>query len=217
MATLKLGAFGRSKSNDKMPDEASTLVRAVFTLDALRVGVFAPELRNLHRSLRDTHFLSTEGIGWSAIRREINEVAKFPEKSERIGRYVRRLPILNVVLIVAFSLTAVAAALDLYVIRRYPLDVVILPSLAFMATVSTFRWYYEESIRTYFEKNRPRAERIRKINNQLITKLIAVLEKAKYPLDDCEFALYNADYQNIIIKKKPRLYKGYYEVSLTSK
>jgi hypothetical protein len=217
MATLKLGVFGRSKPNNKMPDEASTLVKAVFTLDALRVGVFAPELRNLHRNLRDTHFLSTEGISWSAIRREINEVANFPEKSERIARYVRRLPILNVVLIIAFSMTAVAAALDLYVIRRYALGVVILPSLAFMATVSTLRWHYEESVRTYFEKTRPRAERIRKINNQLIAKLIAVLQKAKFPLDECEFALYNADYQNIIIKKKPRLYKGYYEVSPSSK
>ncbi len=204
--------FGRRKAKNKFPDDASLLIRAVFTLDSLRVGIFAPELRNLHRSLRDTHFLSTEDVSWSAIRREINELINFPEKSERIARYVRRLPILNVALLAAFGVTGAAAVLDIYVIRRFPLYVVIFPSLAFMATLSTFRWYYEESLRTYYERTRPRAERIRKINNQLITKLIAVLQKAKYPLDECQFALFNADYQNLSIKKRPRLYRGYYEV-----
>jgi hypothetical protein len=207
-----MNIFGRPKPKGKLPEDASTLIRAVFTLDALRVGIFAPELRKLHQSLRETHFLSTEGVSWSAIRREINELINFPEKSDRTTRYVRRLPFLNILLLVGFGATAASAIVDLYVIRQFPLYTVILPGLVFMSAVSTVRWYYEDFVRSYFENTKPRAERIRRLNNQIIEKLIFILQKAEYPLDDCTFALYNADYQNIGIKSKPKIYRGYYEV-----
>ncbi len=207
-----MNPFGRRKPKGKLPEDASTLIRAVFTLDALRVGIFAPELRKLRQNLRETHFLSTEDISWSAIRREVNELINFPEKSDKTTRYVRRLPLLNILLLIGFGATAALAVLDLYIIRRFPLYVVILPGVVFMSSVSTIRWYYEEFLRSHFETTKPRAEKIRGFNNQIIDKLIFILQKAKYPIEDCVFALYNADYQNIVIKSKPKFYRGYYEV-----
>jgi hypothetical protein len=207
-----MNLFRRPKPKGKLPEEASVLIRSVFTLDAMRQGIFAPELRKLHRELKDARFLSAEGVSWSSLRRDINELINFPEKSERIGRFVSRLPILNVLLLVSFAVIATAAVLDLYVLRRYPLTVIVLPGIAFMAGVSTLRWYYEEMVRGFFETAKPKADKIRRVNNLLIAKLVSVLREGKYPFEKCTFALYNADYQNIVIKSKPRIYRGYYEV-----
>jgi hypothetical protein len=79
-------------------------------------------------------------------------------------------------------------------------------------SISLLRWHYEESIRNFFEKNQPKAEKIRRINNFLIGRMIAILLKEKYPLKDCTFALYHSDYQNIVVKSKPKIFRGYYEV-----
>jgi hypothetical protein len=207
-----MNLFGRPKPKGKPPEEASVLVRAVFTLDALRVGLFPPELRHLHKELKDAHILSGEDMSWSGLRREINDLINFPGTSERTANFARRLPILSILLIIGFAATGIGVALDLYVFRRLPLFVVVVPGMVFMIAVSTVRWHYEESIRSYYEKSKPRADKIRRINNQLIGRMILVLQKAKYPLKDCSFALYNSDYQNIVIKRRPRFYRGYYEV-----
>jgi hypothetical protein len=208
----KLNFLRHSKTKSKLPENASTLIRTIFTLDAMRIGIFAPELRHLHNSLRETHSLSTGGVSWSALRRDINDLLSFPEKSEKITRYVRALPILNLLLLTCFAAIAGFAALDLYVLRRYPLYLVILPGLVVMCGVSTLRWYFEESIRSFFEKNRPKEDKIKRINNLLIARLIVELRNGNYPPEECTFALYHADYQNIMIKSKPKIYRGYYNV-----
>ncbi len=207
-----MNPFGRPKPKGKVPEEASVLVRTVFTLDALRLGVFSPELRNLRRELKEFHVLSSEGMSWSALRRDINDLINFPETSEKIAKFAGRLSILSVLLIVGFAATGIAVVLDLYVFRRLALYVVVVPGMIFMSAVSTLRWHYEESIRSYYETSKPKSEKIKRINNQLIARMILVLQKAKYPLKECTFALYNADYQNLAIKSKPKLYRGYYEV-----
>ncbi|HKM76793.1 MAG TPA: hypothetical protein VJZ32_10270 [Candidatus Bathyarchaeia archaeon] len=205
--------FGRRpKPKGNIPEDASALLRTVFTLDAMRIGIFAPELRHMHKSLRDTHSLTGDGMSWSAIRRDINDLINYPAKSEKITQYVRRLPILNSLLLVSFVLVGSIAALDFYFFRRIQPSLIIIPGLAVMMSISVLRWHYEESIRSFFEKNKPKADKIRRINNFLIGRLIAVLQKAKYPLEDCTFALYNFDYQNLAVKSKPKIFKGYYEV-----
>jgi hypothetical protein len=151
-------------------------------------------------------------MSWSAMRRDINDLINFPEKSEKIAKRATRLPILSILLMVGFGATGVGAVLDLYVLKRYPLSFVVIPGLVFMSIISTIRWHYEESIRSYYEKEQPKRDRIKKINNQLIARLVLVLQKAKYPPKDCYFALYNADYDNIQVKSKPKLYRGYYHV-----
>jgi hypothetical protein len=114
---------------------------------------------------------------------------------------------------IGFAATGVGAALDLYIFRwGYPLYVIVVPGMIFMSAVSTVRWHYEESIRSFYETSKPRADKIRRINNQLIGRMILVLQKAGYPLKDCSFALYNDDYQNIGVKRQPKFYRGYYEV-----
>jgi hypothetical protein len=209
----RMNPFGRPKPKGKVPEEAGILMRAVFTLDALRIGQFAPELRNLRRELTDSHVLTGEGMSWSSLRRDINDLINFPGKSEEIGKRVSRLPILTMLLFIGFGVTGVAAVVNIYVLRwAYPLSEVVIPGLIYMSAISTLRWHYEESIRSYYETSKPKAEKIKRINNQLIGRLITVLQKAKYPLNDCYFALYNADYQNIHIKSKPKLYRGWYEV-----
>ncbi len=122
------------------------------------------------------------------------------------------LPAINILLLIGFVITGASAALDIYILRRFPLYVFVFPPLAFMFILSLIRWYSEESIRTYYERNKSRSEKIRRINNQVIKGMLPVLQKAKYPPEKCKFTLYNADYENITIKKKPRLYRGYYEV-----
>jgi len=152
-------------------------------------------------------------MSWSSLRREINELLNFPEKSERTANFARRLPILTVLLMVGFAATGIGVALDLYAFHfSYPLYVIVVPGMVFMSAVSTVRWHYEESIRGYYETSKPKADKIRRINNQLIGRMIRVLQNAGYPLEECSFALYNADYQNISVKRKPKIYRGYYEV-----
>jgi hypothetical protein len=208
-----MNLFGRPKPKGKVPEEAGILMRAVFTLDALRVGLFPPELRNLRRELTDSHVLAGEGMSWSGLRRDINDLINFPGKSEKIAKRVTTLPTLSILLIFGFGITGIGAVLDLYVFRgNPPLYVVVLPGIFFMGTISTIRWHYEESIRSYYETSKPKADKIRRINNQLIARLCVVLQKANYPPKDCYFALYNADYQNIQIKSKPKIYRGWYEV-----
>jgi hypothetical protein len=208
----KMNPFGRPKPKGKLPEEAHVLIRAIFTLDALRVGLFPPELRNLHQELKESHLLGNEGMSWSGLRREINDLINFPEKSEKIARFVRRLPILSVLLIIGFALTGIGSVLDLYVFKLYPLFVIVVPGMVYMGAVSTIRWHYEESIRQYYERSKPKADKIRRINNQLISRLILILQKAQYPLRDCTFALYNSNYDRLAIKSKPKFYRGYYEV-----
>jgi hypothetical protein len=211
--TLIMNPFGRPKPKGKLPEDAHILIRAVFTLDALRVGLFPPELRNLHKELKESRLLSGEGMSWSSLRREINELINFPEKSERTANFARRLPILSILLIVGFAATGIGVALDIYIFHfSFPLYVIVVPGMVFMSAVSTVRWHYEESIRGLYEKSKPKADKIRRINNQLIGRMILVLQKSGYPLKDCSFGLYNADYQNISVKKQPRFYRGYYEV-----
>jgi len=207
-----MNPFGRPKPKSKPPEEASVLIRTIFTLDALRVGLFPPELRNLRKELKNSHVLAGEGMSWSAMRRDINDLINFPEKSEKIAKRASTLPTLTILLMIGFAATGTAAVVDLYLLKRYPLSFVVIPGLIFMSIVSTVRWHYEESIRTYYEKEQPKRDRIKRINNQLISRLILVLQKAKYPLKDCYFALYNADYDNIQVKRKPKLYSGYYHV-----
>lgn len=208
-----MNPFGKPKPKGKIPEEAGILMRAVFTLDALRVGLFPPELRNLRRELKDAHVLASEGMSWSALRRDINDLINFPEKSEKIANRVTRLPTLSILLIIGFAATAAGAVLDLYVLPVHlPLAVIVIPGLVYMSAISTIRWHYEESVRSYYETSKPKADKIRKINNQLIGRLIVVLQKAKYPLRECYFALYNSDYQNIYVKSKPKIYRGWYEV-----
>ena len=204
--------FGHPKPKGKVPEDASSLIRTIFTLDAMRIGIFAPELRHLHRSLQDTNSLTGDGMSWSAIRRDINDLLNYPAKSEKITRYVRRLPILNVILLVSFATLGGLAALDFYVLRSISPNLIILPGLAVMMSISLLRWHYEESIRNFFEKNQPKAEKIRKINNFLLGRLITILLKEKYPLKDCTFAIYNSDYLNLVVKSKPKIFRGYYEV-----
>ena len=207
-----MNPFGRPKPKGNPPEEASVLIRTIFTLDALRVGLFPPELRKLRKELKDSHVLAGEGMSWSAMRRDINDLINFPEKSEKIAKRVSTLPTLSILVMVGFAATGTAAVVDIYFLKRYPLSYVVIPGLIFMSLVSTVRWHYEESIRSYYEKEQPKRERVKRINNQLISRLIFVLEKAKYPLKDCLFALYNADYDNIQVKSKPKLYRGYYNV-----
>jgi len=208
-----MNPFGRPKPKGKIPEEAHVLIRAVFTLDALRVGLFPPELRNLRKELKESRLLSGEGMSWSSLRREINELINFPEKSERTANFARRLPILSILLIIGFAVTGIGVVLDLYIFHYgYPLYVIVVPGMVYMSAVSTVRWHYEESIRGYYETSKPKADKIRRINNQLIGRMILVLQKERYPLKDCSFALYNADYQNISVKSKPKFYRGYYEV-----
>ena len=207
-----MNPFGRRKPKGKVPEEASVLIRAIFTLDALRVGLFPPELRHLRQELKDAHVLAGEGMNWSAVRRDINDLINFPEKSEKIAKRVSALPILSILLMIGFGATGGVAILDLYVLRLYPLSWVVIPGLVFMSAVSTVRWHYEESIRSYYEREKPKRDRIRRINNVLVERLVLVLQKAKYPLKDCYFTLYNADYENIQVKSKPKLYRGYYYV-----
>jgi hypothetical protein len=207
-----MNLFGRPKPKGKLPEEASILMRAIFTLDALRVGMFPPELRKLRKELTDSHVLAGEGISWSAMRRDINDIINFPEKSERIAKRASTLPTLSILLMVGFAATGVGAVLDLYVLKRYPLSFVVIPGLIFMSIVSTIRWHYEESIRSFYEKEQPKRDKIKRINNQLIARLVLVLQRTNYPLKDAYFALYNADYANIQVKSKPKLYRGYYLV-----
>lgn len=208
-----MNPFGRPKPKGKLPEEAHTLIRAVFTFDALRVGLFPPELRNLHQDLKESRLISGDGMSWSSLRREINQLINFPEKSERTANFARRLPILGILLMVGFAATGIGAALDLYLFHfSYPLYLIVVPGMVFMSAVSTVRWHYEESIRGYYEKSKPKADKIRRINNQLLGKMLVVLQNANYPLKDCSFALYNADYDHISVKKRPRFYRGYYEV-----
>ena len=216
---FSMNPFGRPQPKGKPPEEARVLIRTIFTLDALRVGIFPPELRNLRKELRDSHILAGEGMSWSGLRREINELINFPEKSEKTANYARRLPILTVLLMIGFAVTGIGVVLDLYVFKLYPLYVIVVPGMVYMSAVSTVRWHYEESIRGFYERTKPRSDKIRKINNQLIARLILVLQKAKYPMKDCTFALYNSDYEGLMIKGKPRFYRGYYEVypNLTTK
>ena len=89
---------------------------------------------------------------------------------------------------------------------------IVVPGMVYMGAVSTIRWHYEESIRQYYERSKPKADKIRRINNQLISRLILILQKAQYPLRDCTFALYNSNYDRLAIKSKPKFYRGYYEV-----
>ena len=207
-----MNPFGRPRPKGKLPEEAHVLIRAVFTLDALRVGLFPPELRKLRKELKDSHILAGEGMSWSSLRREINGLINFPEKSDRTASFARRLPILTILLFIGFAATGIGAVLDLYVFPKYPLSVIVVPGMVFLSVVSTVRWHYEESIRGFYETSKPRADKIRRINNQLIDRMILVLQRASYPLKDCSFALYNGDYQNISIKSRPRIYRGYYEV-----
>jgi len=207
-----MNPFGRPKPKGKLPEEASILIRAIFTLDALRVGLFPPELRNLRKELKDSHVLAGEGMSWSAMRRDINDLINFPEKSEKIAKRASTLPTLSILLMIGFGATGIGAVMDLYVLKRYPLSFVVIPGLIFMSIISTVRWHYEESIRSYYEKEQPKRDRIKRINNQLIARLVLVLQKTKYPPKDCYFALYNADYDNIQVKSKPKLYRGYYLV-----
>jgi len=208
----RLNPFSRPRPKGKLPEEAHVLIRTVFTLDALRVGLFPPELRNLRRELKESRILAGEGISWSGLRREINELINFPEKSEKTANYARRLPILTLLLMVGFAVTGIGVVIDLYLFKLYPLYVIVVPAMVYMSVVSTVRWHYEESIRGFYEKAKPRSDKIRRINNQLIARLIQVLQKAKYPMTDCTFALYNSDYEGLAIKKRPRFYRGYYEV-----
>ena len=210
-----MNPFGRIKPKGKVPEEASVLIRAIFSLDALRVGMFPPGLRTLRKDLTESHILAGEGISWSALRRDINDLINFPEKSEKIAKRASTLPILTILVMLGFAATAISAIVDLYILpatHRYPLSWAVIPGLVFMCAVSTLRWHYEESIRTFYEKEKPKVDRIRRVNNQLITRLILVLQKAKYPLKECYFALYNSDYDNIQIKSRPKFYRGYYQV-----
>jgi hypothetical protein len=207
-----MNPFGRPQPKGKPPDEARVLIRSIFTLDALRVGLFPPELRNLRKELKESRILASEGISWSGLRREINELINFPEKSEATANYARRLPILTLLLMIGFAVTGIGVVVDLYVFKLYPLYVIVVPAMVYMSAVSTIRWHYEESIRGFYEKAKPRSDKIRRINNQLIARLIQVLQKTKYPLEDCTFALYNSDYDGLAIKKRPKFYRGYYEV-----
>jgi hypothetical protein len=207
-----MNPFRRPKPKGKLPEDAGILVRTVFTLDALRVGLFPPELRNLRRELTDSGLLAGEGMSWSALRRDINDLINFPEKSEKTANFARRLPILTVLLMVGFAITGLGAFLDLYVFKLYPIYVIVVPGMVYMAAVSTIRWHYEESIRGFYERSKPKMEKIRRTNNQLIARMIVILQRANYPLEDCSFALYNSDYTHIAIKRRPRFYRGYYEV-----
>ena len=208
----KMNPFGRPKPKGKIPEEAHVLIRAVFTLDALRVGLFPPELRNLRKEMKESHVLSNEGMSWSGIRREINDLINFPEKTEKTANFARRLPILTVLLMIGFALTGIGAVLDLYVYKLYPLFVIVVPGMVYMGIISTIRWHYEESIRDLYQRSKPKTEKITRINNQLLARMTLILQKANYPLEDCSFALYHTDYVGITVKRKPRFYRGYYEV-----
>ena len=207
-----MNPFARPKPKGKLPEDARVLIRTVFTLDALRVGLFPPELRNLRKELKDSRLLAGEGMSWSGLRREINDMINFPAKSERIATYARSLPILTVLLFIGFAATGIGAFLVLYAFKQYPLYMVVVPGMVYMASVSTVRWHFEESIRGFYERSNPRADKIKRINNQLISRMTIILQKANYPLRDCTFALYHDDYAGITIKSRPKFYRGYYEV-----
>jgi hypothetical protein len=200
--------FGRKKK--KFPKEADTLVKALFALDALRVGVFRPELRDVHKNLKSLHFLSEEDLSWSHVRREINKVIDSPARSAEASRTLQVLPFLTLVVVACIIGMIFMAFTAIYVVKSIALFRMLVFPLAASAVISGIRWHLDERLREYFEGNVQRTEKIKNVNQVIINRIIKVLKAEDFPLDKCQFVLYNTDYANIKIKKNPSMLREAY-------
>jgi hypothetical protein len=200
--------FGRKKK--KFPEEADTLIKALFALDGLRVGVLRPELKDVHKNLKNLHFLSQEDVSWSYVRREINKVIDSPARSTEATRIIHVLPFLTVAVVVGVIGMIIMAFAALYIIKSLFLFRMLVIPLAVTAAVSGVRWYLDEKLREYFEKNVQRTEKIRNVNQLIINNVIKILKAKGFPLERCQFVLYNTDYANIKVKKNPTIYREAY-------
>jgi hypothetical protein len=207
--------FGRKKKK-KFPKEADTLVKALFALDALRVGVFRSELRDVRKNLRNLHFLSEEDVSWSHVRREVNKVIDSPARSAEALRTLQALPILTLVVVACIIGMIFMAFMAIYVVKSITLFRMLIYPLVAAAIVSGIRWYLDEKLREYFESNVRRTEKIKNVNQLIINRIIKVLKAADFPLEKCQFVLYNVDYTNIKVKKNPSFMREAYLAMPTS-
>jgi hypothetical protein len=200
--------FGRKKK--KFPKEADTLVKGLFALDALRVGVFRPELRDVHKNLKSLHFLSEEDLSWSHVRREVNKVIDSPARSAEASRILQALPFLTIVVVACIIGMISMAFMAIYVVKSPTLFRMLIYPLAATAVISGIRWYLDERLREYFEGNVQKTEKIKNVNQVIINRIIKVLKAEDFPLEKCQFVLYNIDYANIKVKKNPSILREAY-------
>jgi hypothetical protein len=102
------------------------------------------------------------------------------------------------------------AFIAIYVVKSVTLFRMLVYLLAATAVISGIRLYLDERLREYFESNVRRTEKIKNVNRLIINRIINVLKAEDFPLEKCQFVLYNSDYTNIKLKKNPSVFRGAY-------
>jgi len=214
---MRLWRFRRGKRKPELEDLA-TLISAI---DGFRVGRCA-ELKSVEKIVKKVRLTDTSQK-WKSIRRDLEAIMNLPTSSSKVmfmmnlALLLRFLGLLSYMTVVIMAITmALSPTLNIETSMFLNIfDYV----LIFGIGILVVRYFVREQIKSFFNKSadrfRGKSAHLRELNQELMNRLRAGINKYKGKPRDYKLVLFNADYNGIKVLKKPGVWREHF-VAITA-
>jgi len=200
----------------KIPKDLRELIDAICIIDAARSGRFK-RLRELRKYVDRSDLTKGTGFTWKSVRGDISTILDLPRKDATIARYASLIPAITILIILGFLSMVIMFTLKIYNLYvRFDLPNSVLVALFVTGGLLVARWYMEEKIGEFYDKNPTKSQRLGRFNQVLIDHLIEKLSRSKTSTD-FQMRFFNTDYKGITVLKGPGFFRDWYVVKIQSK
>jgi len=193
------------------------IIFLVESLDKCRLGKLEDPAK-LEKIVRKLKLRSN--IRWKNIKKALNDIAGIPRRDPSFKRLNLMTKISEILLLISifFPLLFYIFLIfnQYYFINSYYF---LIPAVIIINISYILRWYTATKITDIYRKNIDKLIRRGDVLKSEINKLILILKsrvkKKGISLHNIKMKLYNTDYDNIIVIKKPGKFSSKYTVSLS--
>lgn len=200
----------------RIPKDIRQLIDTICIVDAARAGRFK-RLRELGEYVSHDDLTKGTGFTWKSVRGDISTILDLPRKDPTIARYASLIPMMSILIILGFLAIVIMFTLKIYNLYvKFDLPNAVAVAFFLIGGLLVARWYMEERIGKFYEKNPTKSQRLGRFNQALMDHLVQKLTRSRISTD-FQMRLFNIDYSGISVVKKPGLFREWYVVKIGSK
>jgi len=205
----------------KRKPELEDLATLISAIDGFRVGRCA-ELKSVEKIVRRVRLTDT-GQKWKSTKRDLEAIMNLPASSPKVmfmmnlALLLRFLGLLSYTTVVIMAITvAVSPSLN---IETSTFANIFDYVLIFGIGILVVRYFVREQIKKFFNESadrfRGKSAHLRDLNQELMNRLRAGINKNRGKPRDYKLILFNADYNGIKVLKKPSVWREHF-VAITA-
>jgi len=208
---MRFWPFRRRKKKRELEDLA-TLISAV---DGFRVGRCA-ELKSMDRIVRKVRLTGTSKK-WTSIRRDLEAIRDLPTSSPKVMFMMNLALLLRFLGLVSFTavmMLAIMVSIGSAIEITESFTNIFVSVLIFGNVVLVVRYFVKERVKKFFDESagrlKSKSTHLRELNQELVNRLREGIKKYKGKPRDYKLILFNSDYKDIQILKKPGILREHF-------